>query len=270
MRRLIRGIKRSWPAILTVVILILLWEAWVKLFDVPRFLVPAPSEVWAEIWEQPAFFWENMLFTASETGLGFLLAALIGFPLGLLVVESRLFVRTVYPLIVASQAVPKLAVAPLFLVWFGLGMLSKVLIGALIAFFPILIGVVVGLKSVDPGSLQLGRAIGLGRMGTFTKIRLPYALPSIFGGLKIGMTLAVVGAVVGEFLGSTKGLGAVLVVAAGTLNTPLVFAALVVLSVLGVLVYWLIELIERVAVPWGTPEMDDGHTAPANGTEVTG
>ncbi len=266
MKRLAASFRRSWPAIATVVVLVLLWEAWVRVFDVPRFLVPAPSEVWAELWERPEFFLENMLFTATETGLGFLLAVLIGFPLGVLVVESRLFVRTVYPLIVASQAVPKLAVAPLFLVWFGLGIKSKVLIGALIAFFPILIGVVVGLRSVDRGSLLMGRSIGLSRLGIFTKIRLPYALPAVFGGLKVGMTLAVVGAVVGEFLGSTKGLGAVLVVAAGTLDTPLVFAALVVLSLLGVIAYWLIEVIERVAVPWSEPELEANRI----GTEVAG
>jgi len=246
----VTGLKRSWPALVTVVLLILLWEAWVRIFDVPTFLVPAPSSVFAEIWSRPAFFWEHLVFTATETGLGFLLAILIGFPLGILVVESKLFVRTVYPLIVASQAVPKLAVAPLFLVWFGLGLESKVLIAALIAFFPILIGVVVGLQSVDRGSLLMGQSIGLGRLGTFTKIRMPFALPSAFGGLKVGMTLAVVGAVVGEFLGSTKGLGSLLVIAAGTLNTPLVFATLVVLSVLGVVAYWLIELIERWTLPW--------------------
>jgi NitT/TauT family transport system permease protein len=150
-------------------------------------------------------------------------------------------------------------VAPLFLIWFGLGLKSKVLIAALIAFFPILIGVVVGLQSVDRGSLLLGRSIGLSRLGTFSKIRMPFALPSTFGGLKVGMTLAVVGAVVGEFLGSTKGLGSVLVIAAGTLNTPLVFATLVVLSLLGLVAYWLIEVIERLALPWHE-EQDIGET----------
>jgi NitT/TauT family transport system permease protein len=234
----------------TVIGLLLLWEAWVQLFDIPGFLVPPPSRVFSLIIERPGFMWDHMLFTAAETGLGFLLAVAIGFPLGILVVESKLFVRTIYPVIVASQAVPKLAVAPLFLVWFGLGLSSKVLIAALIAFFPILIGVAVGLQSVDRGSLLLGRSIGLGRLGTFAKIRMPFALPSAFGGLKVGMTLAVVGAVVGEFLGSTKGLGSLLVIAAGTINTPLVFATLIVLSALGIFAYWLIEAVERIVMPW--------------------
>ncbi|MGH8913056.1 MAG: ABC transporter permease [Acidimicrobiia bacterium] len=259
MRSLLNRLRTAMPALLTVVLLIILWEVWVRAFDIPRFLVPAPSSVFAEIWSRPGFFWEHLLFTAAETGLGFLLAILIGFPLGVLVVESKIFVRTIYPIIVASQAVPKLAVAPLFLIWFGLGLESKVLIAALIAFFPILIGVVVGLQSVDRGSLLLGRSIGLSRLGVFSKIRMPFALPSTFGGLKVGMTLAVVGAVVGEFLGSTKGLGSLLVIAAGTLNTPLVFATLVVLSVLGVVAYWLIEVIERLVLPW-QEEVETGGT----------
>lgn len=249
--------RRSWPPVATLVVLVLAWEGWVRAFDIPSFLVPPPSRVFAVMVERPGLLWEHTLFTALETGLGFLAATLIGFPLGILVVESKLFVRTIYPLIVASQAVPKLAVAPLFLVWFGLGLQSKVLIAALIAFFPILIGVAVGLQSVDKNSLLLGQSIGLGRFGIFTKIRLPYALPSAFGGLKVGMTLAVVGAVVGEFLGSTKGLGALLVIATGTLNTALVFATLVVLSLLGLIAYWLIEIAERLALPWQDTQQEN-------------
>lgn len=239
-----------WPPVVTLAALAVLWEAWVRVFDVPAFLVPPPSRVLGVMVQRPGFLWEHTVFTAQETALGFIAATAFGIPLGILVVESRLFVRTVYPLIVASQAVPKLAVAPLFLVWFGLGLKSKVLIAALIAFFPILIGMAVGLQLVDRDSLLLGRSMGLGKIATFVKIRLPFALPSAFGGLKVGMTLAVVGAVVGEFLGSTKGLGALLVIATGTLNTPLVFATLIVLSALGLAAYWVVEIAERLLVTW--------------------
>jgi NitT/TauT family transport system permease protein len=153
------------------------------------------------------------------------------------------------PLIVSSQAMPKVAVAPLLLVWFGFGLLPKVLIAFLIAFFPVVISTAVGLASIEPEKIQLARSMGFGPSATFFKIRLPNALPSVFGGLKISITLAVVGAVVGEFVGGDAGLGYLLTVANGSMDTPLLFAGLVALTVLGVVLYLIVELAERLVVP---------------------
>jgi NitT/TauT family transport system permease protein len=144
---------------------------------------------------------------------------------------------------------PKVAVAPLLLVWFGFGLLPKVLIAFLIAFFPIVINTAVGLASIEPDKIQLARSMGFGATATFFKIRLPAALPSIFGGLKISITLAVVGAVVGEFVGGDAGLGYLLMVANGSMDTQLLFAGIVALTILGVALFLLVELAERLAIP---------------------
>jgi NitT/TauT family transport system permease protein len=150
---------------------------------------------------------------------------------------------------VSSQAVPKVAVAPLFVVWFGFGLLPKVLIAFLIAFFPIVINTAVGLESIEREKILLARSMGLSALDTFFKIRLPSALPTVFGGMKIAITLAVVGAVVGEFVGGEEGLGYVLLTANGSMDTPLLFAGVIALTVVGVALYLLVELAERLAIP---------------------
>jgi NitT/TauT family transport system permease protein len=187
--------------------------------------------------------------TTVEIVLGFLLSIALGVPLALAIFVSPAFSRSVLPLLVSSQAMPKVAVAPLFLVWFGFGLLPKVLIAFLIAFFPIVISTVVGLASIEQEKIHLARSMGLGETATFFKIRLPSALPSVFGGLKISITLAVVGAVVGEFVGGDAGLGYLLMVANGNIDTPLLFAGLIALTVQGVVAYYLVELAERLAIP---------------------
>jgi NitT/TauT family transport system permease protein len=190
--------------------------------------------------------------------LGFVLSIAVGVPLALATFLWPAFARSVYPLLVSSQAVPKMAVAPLFIVWFGFGLLPKVLIAFLIAFFPIVISTVVGLAAIEPEKIHLARSMGLGAAATFFKIRLPNALPSIFGGLKVAITLAVVGAVVGEFIGGDAGLGYVLMSANGSMDTALLFAGLIGLTVIGVVFYLLIELAERLALPWRSSAHDSG------------
>jgi NitT/TauT family transport system permease protein len=151
---------------------------------------------------------------------------------------------------VATQSIPKIALAPLFVVWFGFGVAPKVAVAFLIAFFPIVIDTIVGLRSIDPAMLQLARAMGAPRHRIFLKFRLPHALPAIFGGLKVASTLAVVGALTGEFIGSDKGLGYVLLQASGNLNTPLLFATLVTLSLLAMAFFYAVEALERILIPW--------------------
>lgn len=241
---------RILPPLATIVLILVVWEGAVDALKIPLYLVPPPSTIFRFVVNNFPLIWKHSVVTAWEITLGFVLSVVVGFPLGVLVVESRLVSRTVYPLLVMSQTFPKLAIAPLFIVWFGYGQAPKLLVAFLIAFFPILIDTAVGLRSIDEDTIDLARAIGLGRLQTFLKIRLPRALPSILGGFKIAITLAVVGAVVGEFLGTDVGLGYLIVQATGNVNTPLLFSALVALTLLGVLFYVLVSAGERLMIPW--------------------
>lgn len=181
---------------------------------------------------------------------GFLVATVVGIPLAILIVVSNTLSRLLYPPTVAIQAIPKIALAPLFVVWFGFGTMPKIAVAFLISFFPIMIDTIAGLRSIDPGMLQLARSMGAAPHRVFMKLRLPNALPMIFSGLKVASTLAVVGALTGEFVGSDRGLGYVLLQASGNLNTALLFAALIILSVLALAFFYLIELCERIMIPW--------------------
>ncbi|MGH7862668.1 MAG: ABC transporter permease [Candidatus Dormibacteraceae bacterium] len=239
----------AWPAV-TLVLIIVAWEAVVLLFKTPVYILPSPTEVATVGWSMFPLLWQHTLWTAWEVAVAFVVSVAIGVPLGVLAVESRPFERTVYPLLVASQTFPKLAIAPLLTVWFGLGFTPKILVAFLIAFFPVVINTAVGLRSVESDMIELSRSIGLSRVQTFVKIKLPAALPSMFGGFKIAVTLALVGAVVGEFLGSEEGLGHIMIVAQGTIQMGLLFAALIALTVLGLIAYGLVALAEMLAIPW--------------------
>jgi NitT/TauT family transport system permease protein len=190
-----------------------------------------------------------MQTTALETTLGFLLAVVLGIPLGVAIVFSPRIRATVYPLLVGSQMVPKVTLAPLFLVWFGLGILSKIMIAFLVAFFPIVIATALGMQLVDPDMVRLFRSMGSTPMRTFRKLRIPMALPSIFAGCKVAITLAVVGAIVGEFIGANSGLGYYIIFQNGQLDTPAVYAAIIVVTVMGIVMYAGIELLERLVSP---------------------
>src|ERR1700730_10955304 len=192
---------------------------------------------------------KHSLGTTVEILLGFALSVAVGVPLALAIYLWRPFERVVYPLLISSQAVPKVAVAPLFLVWFGFGLVPKVLIAFLIAFFPVVINTVMGLAGLAGAEGYLAQSMGFGATATFFKFRLPNALPAIFAGLKISITLAVFGAVVGEFVGGDAGLGYLLMVANGSMDTRLLFAGIVALTVLGVVLFLLVELAERLAIP---------------------
>jgi NitT/TauT family transport system permease protein len=232
-----------------VIALLVIWEAGARVLGIPLFLLPPPSAIAVSFFAN----WSLLLFhgwiTTAEILLGFALSIVVGIPLALAIFLWPTFSRSILPLLISSQAMPKVAVAPLFLVWFGFGLLPKVLIAFLIAFFPIVINTAVGLASIEPEKIYLARSMGFGASATFFKIRLPNALPAIFGGLKISITLAVVGAVVGEFVGGDAGLGYLLMVANGSMDTQLLFAGIIALTVLGVALFLLIELAERLAIP---------------------
>ncbi len=235
-----------------------LWEVGARALNVPAYILPPPSQITVVMHEKMPLLLRHGWVSTTEIMLGFLLSVVVGIPLALATFLWPAFARSVYPLLVSSQAVPKMAVAPLFIVWFGFGLMPKVFIAFLIAFFPIVINTVVGLAAIEPEKIYLARSMGLGAAATFFKIRLPSALPSIFGGLKIAITLAVVGAVVGEFVGGDAGLGYLLMSANGSMDTPLLFAGLVGLTLIGVVLFLLIEIAERFAIPWHTSTRNAG------------
>jgi NitT/TauT family transport system permease protein len=231
------------------VALLAVWEAAARLLSLPPYLLPAPSAIARSMDTNSAVLIKESVTTTLETVLGFVLSVAVGVPLALAIYLWRPFARAVYPILVSSQAVPKVAIAPLFLVWFGFGLLPKVLIAFLIAFFPVVINTAMGLAALEREKIYLARSMGLGPVATFFKIQLPNALPSIFAGLKISITFAVVGAVVGEFVGGQGGLGYLLLIANGNMDTALLFAGIVALTVLGIVFFALIGLLERLVLP---------------------
>jgi len=236
--------------VVTVLGLIVAWETFTRAARISRLLLPAPSDIAATLATSLPLLAHMSVITASEFLLGFALSVVVGIPLGALLVHARPVELAVYPLLVASQTIPKAAIAPIFVVWLGAGLTSKVLIAFTIAFFPIVIDTAVGLRATPPEVVNVVRSMGATPLQVFRFVRLPNALPNIFGGLKVASTLAVVGAIVGEFVSAEKGLGYLVLVANGELNTTLVFASVVTLSILGVVFYFLLELVERSVIRW--------------------
>jgi NitT/TauT family transport system permease protein len=229
--------------------LVAVWQVAAILFSFPPYLLPAPSAIAIAMGANSAVLIKQSLGTSVEILLGFAMSVAVGVPLALAIYLWKPFARSIYPLLISSQAVPKVAIAPLFLVWFGFGLMPKVLIAFLIAFFPVVINTVMGLAALEREKIYLAQSMGLGPVATFFKIQLPNALPSIFAGLKISITFAVVGAVVGEFIGGQGGLGYLLLIANGNMDTALLFAGIVALTLLGVVFFALIGLVERVVLP---------------------
>jgi len=253
-----RTLFSAWarPVIL-VLLLIALWELVIRLFRIPPYLIPAPEAVVKQLVEQwPTLLQQSIPTTLATLG-GFAMSIAVGIPLALVIAYSRTVESYVYPLLVFSQSVPKIAIAPLFVVWFGFGIIPKVISAFMLGFFPIVVSTVMGFKSVDPDMLDLARSMKASRLETFMRISLPQAMPSIFAGLKVSITLAVVGAVVGEFVGSNSGLGYLLQIANGTFDLPLMFAALTVLSGIGVLLFVVVDMVERWMIPWHASHRND-------------
>jgi NitT/TauT family transport system permease protein len=252
--------------ILAFVLIVSIWEAWVRVGDVSPFVLPPPSTL-AENLDLFDQLWPDLWATMERVIWGFLLAVGVGFLLAVGMVTFRPLARALMPVIVGTQVVPKLAIAPLLLVWFGYGGWSTILIVFLLAFFPIVINTTLGLRSVEVEKLYLAQSIGASWGGTFFRIRFPTALPSIFGGLKLAALLSVNGAVVAEFISATSGIGRVLQAAAGDVDLPRLFVAIGYLSLFGLLFFLLMELLERLTIPWHVSRRDY-MTAPANEATV--
>jgi NitT/TauT family transport system permease protein len=243
-------INRNGPVLAIVAVIFVLWEIAVRALDVPDYLLPSPSVIAAKIVVSWQLLLVNAFVTLEEILLGFSLSVLVAVPLAVAAVYSRIFERVAFPFMVSLQTIPKVALAPILVIWLGYGIMPKVMVAFLISFFPIVINSVIGMRSAEREMIYLVQSMGAGELTTFLKIRLPKALPSIFGGLKVGIGQAVVGATVGEFIAAEHGLGYLQLVSQVRLDTPLLFAAVVVLSLLGVLLFNAIALIERIALPW--------------------
>ncbi|MCU1523134.1 MAG: transporter permease [Microbacteriaceae bacterium] len=244
--------RRIWSIVpvFTFVGIILLWAIIVWAFNIPQYLLPSPVAVFKELVTSWGLIWDNTLTTLLEIALGFVIAIVIAIPLGLLIALSMPARQILYPPVVVLQLVPKIAIAPLFIIWLGLGIDSKVLLTVLMSFFPLLISSISGFQILDTRLLYLTRSMGASQWETFRFLRFPAALPVIFAGLKTSATIAVTAALVAEFVGSTKGLGYLLLQATNTLNVPQVFAVLVVLTVIGIVLNYLVEFAEWLLTPW--------------------
>ncbi len=249
--RMLSGwLRRRVGALLVFAALFLLWEFAVHLFGVKEYLLPPPSKVWTEFLKRYAIVMPSAYVTLKEIVAGYLLAVVVSIPLALAVAYSRFMEQAVYPVIVFLQIIPKIAIAPLFIIWFGFGFTPKLLLVFLLSFFPIVVSSLAGFKSADRDVMDFARTTGASSWRMFFKIRLPQALPHIFTGLKVGAALAATAAVVAEFVASDKGLGYLLLQYNGNIDTPMVFATIVLLSLLGLGVYYTVEIIERLAIPW--------------------
>ena len=229
------------------VTLLALWEAFVRLTGVSPLVIPAPSAVLIVLWEglTVGFLWPHIWVTTVETLLGFALGCAIGFVAGVLLGEIDFLRRLLWPYVLASQVVPKLALGPIFIVWFGFGMTSTIVITALICFFPLLENTLTGLQSVPPEKRDLFRMLGASRRQTLLRLKIPSGLPVIMAGVRVAIVLALVGAVVGEFIGGDAGLGASIIAAQGMMDSTLMFALFIVITALGMLFYQLTILFER-------------------------
>ncbi|WP_099021796.1 ABC transporter permease [Mycolicibacterium palauense] len=239
------------PATACVVVLSL-WEIATRTGFFSAIIMPAPSEIAAALWEiaRTGYFWSATWVTVQETIYGFLLGCLGAWVIGMGIGLSVTFRRIVYPLVIAFQNTPRVALAPVFLVWFGFGLTSKVMMAATICFFPLLISVVVGLETVDRDAATLLRSMGASRWQMYYKLSLPSSLPFFFAGLKTAMTLALTGAIVAEFAGASEGMGVLVQTYNFQLNVAHGFATIFVLMVIGLLLYGLMELLDRKIVFW--------------------
>lgn len=236
--------------LLTIVGLLALWHAAVVLLDIPPFILPRPGEAFGRIAQNRSVLIQNLWPTLKGILGGYLLSIAVGIPLAVAIVSNRTLEKMIYPLLVISQTVPKVAILPLILIWVGTGIETKVLIAFVISFFPIVIDTAVGLQSVPTEMIDLARSMGGGTWAIFRKIRLMHALPAVFAGLKVGITLATIGAVFAEMLASNDGLGYVVRIAQGRLNTAYVIGTVIVISGVGILLFVLVEAAERAAIPW--------------------
>jgi NitT/TauT family transport system permease protein len=232
------------------VVLIVIWQLAVWAFNPPAYLLPAPLAVWHDIWD-PALQWPmSISITMQEILGGFAISAVAGVGLGIAISWAPALGRTILPFLVAFNILPKVAIAPLFLIYLGYGIFPNMVIAAMIGFFPVVINTATGLSEIEQDWIDLARSLGAPKWKIFLRLRIPHALPHIVSGLKVSSTLVVVGAVIGEFIASQGGLGNVEISTQVSLNTALAFASLFWLSVIGLFLYWAIDIVAKLSMPW--------------------
>jgi len=236
---------------------LVIWEVATHAFRIPRFVMPAPSAILAAGWEWRTHFVMHAWVTLYETLGGFALSMAVGVPLAILIVYSPALRSALYPLIVLTQSVPKIAVAPVLLLVIGHGEIPKVIVAFLVAFFPIVVDTATGLAATPPELLDLSRAYRASAFKTFLKVRLPMAMPFIFAGAKVAITLSVIGAVVGEFVGSDRGLGYVILSATSYWKTELAFSSMILLSLMAIVLFGAVALVERLTCPWLSTDAEE-------------
>jgi ABC-type nitrate/sulfonate/bicarbonate transport system permease component len=237
-------------ALLVVLVLLGGWELYARAGGVSDLILPAPTQIADALWDDRGLLWSNLLVTAQEVALGILVALVLGFALAVLLHLSRTLRRSLYPLLVASQAVPVVIVAPLLVVWFGFGIVPKLAIIALVCFFPVVVTTLDALRAVDPDQLKLLRTLDASRWQAFRWAEAPAALPAALSGAKIAVAVAVIGAVFAEYVGSSEGLGHLMLQAIPQLETARAYAAVVVLAAFAVALFGALALAERRLVPW--------------------
>ncbi len=238
----------------TLLAALLAWEVATRAFRIPRFIMPAPSAILGEGWEWRYRFIGHTWVTLYETLGGFALSMAVGVPLAVLIVYSPALRAAIYPLVILAQSVPKIAIAPVLLLVLGYGEVPKMVVAFLVAFFPVVVDTATGLAATPPELLDLSRSYRASAFKTFMKVRLPMALPFIFAGAKVAITLSVIGAVVGEFVGSDKGLGYVILSSTSYWKTEVAFSAMILLSLMAIVLFAAVSLVERVVCPWLNPQ----------------
>jgi NitT/TauT family transport system permease protein len=244
------ALRRKAMPFLGAAVFLVLWELACRFYQVRPVLLPPPLLIIEELAQSPLWFAEQSMYTLGVTLAGFLFAAVLGILFAVVITEWKVLDRLLFPLFVALNSVPKVALAPLCIIWFGVGAEPKIAISFLIAVFAVVIDTILGLRSVPPDTIDLARTLRGSRWKVLTRIKLFCALPHMFAGLKVAMSLALVGAIVGEFVSSQRGLGYVILSAQGMFDTPRVFAAIAILAVLGVVLMEAVTVAERLALPW--------------------
>ena len=235
---------------LSFLVFFFLWELAVVVLKIRSYILPAPTEIFQALVKYHSELFFALLFTIRSLVLGYIVAVASGILLSLPVAFSKFIQRAVYPLILFFQVIPKVALAPIFVIWFGFGLPPKIMIVFLLSFFPVLINGIVGLRSMDQEVINLTRSTGAKEIDVFFKVRLPSALPTFFAGFKLAAISATIGAIIGEFIGSDSGLGYIILTANGDLQTDYSFAAIATLTVLGLTLYYSVEGLERILLPW--------------------
>jgi NitT/TauT family transport system permease protein len=246
MTPILDAMQRNSIPVLTILGFVGAWQLLVMLFNVPTWLLPSPVTIWAEFLKDASMLGRHIVATGIGAVGGLIIGSLAGIALAILMVQSRLLERILMPLLVIDQSIPKLALAPIFVIWFGAGMASRIFIAIVISFFPMIVNAVRGMKSVDTRVNQLMETLSATQWNILIKIRMPNAVPYIFVGLKVAVPLAIIGAVVAEFMQADSGLGYVVLIAVGNVNTPLVFVAVLLMATLSLSLFAVVSVMEAL------------------------